>query len=97
MEDGEGALKEEDDACALPRVSFWGNSTPQGRYDVNDKAGEIKRKHEVSRPQGSEIRSFFDSKTQNSFDPNELKFVEIVEIIWWTYERIVFPYRSPSS
>ncbi len=24
---------------------------------------------------------FFDSKTQNSFDPNELKFVEIVEII----------------
>ena len=29
---------------------------PQGRYDVNDKAGEIKQKHEVLRPQGSEIQ-----------------------------------------
>ena len=27
------------------------------------------------------LEAFFDSKTQNSFDPNELKFVEIVEII----------------
>lgn len=27
------------------------------------------------------LEVFFDSKTQNSFDPNELKFVEIVEII----------------
>ena len=70
---------------------------PQGRYDVNNKAGEIEWEHKVSHPQGSEIQKLFDPKTQNSFDPNELKFVEIVEIIWWTYERIVFPYRSPSS
>ena len=54
---------------------------PQGRYDVNEKTGEIKQKHEVLRPQGSEIQKLFDPKTQNSFDPNELKFVEIVEII----------------
>lgn len=27
------------------------------------------------------FRSFFDSKPQNSIDPNKLKFVEIVEII----------------
>ena len=27
------------------------------------------------------FRSFFESKPQNSIDPNELKFVEIVEII----------------
>ena len=27
------------------------------------------------------FRSFFDPKPQNSMDPNELKFVEIVEII----------------